>query len=82
MNLEKEFEDNIELRVLLLALMKKQDDETFSDVLGVMEESRVFTKKVGKKYIKLLKELKYISDDGFTMVGVQKANEVEQEFKI
>jgi len=38
--------------------------------------------KVGKKYIKLLKELKYISDDGFTMIGVQKANEVEQEFKI
>jgi len=82
MNLEKEFEENIELRVLLLALMKKKDDESFSDVLGVMEESRVFTKKVGKKYIKLLKELKYISDDGFTMIGVQKANEVEQEFKI
>lgn len=82
MNLEKEFEDNIELRVLLLALMKKQDDETFSDILDVMEDSRVFTKKVGKKYIKFLKELKYISDDSFTMIGVQKANEVEQEFKI
>ncbi len=74
--------DNIEQRVLLLGLYKKQDDESFSDILGVMEESNVFTKKTGKKYLKNLKELKYITDDGFTMMGIQKAKEVELEFKI
>ena len=82
MNLEKEFEENIELRVLLLALIKKENGETFSDILGVMEESRVFSKKDGKKYLKNLKELNYISDDGFTMIGITKAKEVEMEFKI
>lgn len=74
--------DNIELRVLLLALYKKQDDETFSDILGVMEESRVFTRKVGKKYLKSLKNLNFITDDGFTMIGISKAKEIEMEFKI
>jgi len=82
MNLEKEFEENMELRVLLLGLFKKEENETFNDILGVMEESRVFTKKVGKKYLKSLKELKYIADDGFTMIGIAKAKEVEMEFKI
>ena len=74
--------DNIEQRVLLLGLYKKQENETFSDILGVMEESRVFTKKVGKKYLKNLKELNYITDESFTMIGIAKAKEVEQEFKI
>lgn len=82
MSLEQEFKDNIELRVFLLALFKKQDDETYKDVIGVMEESRVFSRKVGKKYLKNLKELKYITDDGFTMIGLEKAKEVELEFKI
>ena len=74
--------DNIEQRVLLLGLYKKEENETFNDILGVMEQSRVFTKKVGKKYIKNLKELNYITDDSFTMIGLAKAKEVEQEFKI
>lgn len=74
--------ENIEIRVLLLALYKKQDDESFNDVLGVMEDSRVFTKKVGKKYLKFLKQENYITEDSFTMIGLEKAKEVEQEFKI
>ena len=74
--------DNIEQRVLLLGLYKKEDGETFSDILSVMEQSRVFTKKVGKKYLKNLKELNYITNDSFTVVGLAKAKEVEQEFKV
>ena len=81
MNLENEM-DNIEQRVLLLALYKKEDGETFSDILGVMEESRVFTKKTGKKYLKSLKNLNFITDEGFTMIGISKAKEIEMEFKI
>jgi hypothetical protein len=74
--------ENIEIRVLLLALYKKQDEENFGDILGVMEESRVFTKKVGKKYLKYLKSENYITEDSFTMMGLEKAKEIEQEFKI
>ena len=74
--------ENIEIRVLLLALYKKQDDESFNDTLGVMEDSRVFTKKVGKKYLKYLKSENYITDDSFTMIGLEKAKEIELEFKI
>jgi hypothetical protein len=82
MNLEKEFEQNMELRVLLLALYKKEDGESFKDIIITLENGGLFTFKVGKKLLKLLKELKYITDDGFTMVGIEKAKEVEMEFKI
>jgi hypothetical protein len=74
--------DNIEQRVLLLALYKKEEGESFSNVIDTLELSGVFTKKVGKKYLKNLKKLNYISDDGFTMMGIQKAKEIELEFKI
>ncbi|MEA3316075.1 MAG: hypothetical protein U9Q30_09485, partial [Campylobacterota bacterium] len=66
-----------------LGLYKKKDDETFLDVLEVMENTRVFTKKSGKKYLKNLKELGYIGEeDNLTMIGVEKAKEVEREFTL
>jgi len=75
--------DEIEQRVLLLGLYKKKDDETFMNVLEVMENTKVFTKKNGKKYLKNLKELGYITnDDSFTMIGIEKAKEVEREFTL
>ncbi len=82
MSLEKEFNDNMELRVLLLALFKKEENESFKDILQTLENGGLFTFKEGKKLLKLLKELQYITDDGITMVGLQKAKEVEMEFKI
>ena len=82
MNLEQEFNENMELRVLLLALYKKEDGETSKDILQTLEKGGLFTFKEGKKLLKLLKELKYITDDGFTMVGLEKAKQVEMEFKI
>lgn len=81
MSLELNIE-NIEIRVLLLALFKKQEGENFSDIVGVMEESSVFPKKVGKKYLKYLKSENYITEDSFTMLGLEKAKEIEKEFTI
>ena len=77
-----DIEENIELRVLLLAIYKKQENDTFLDVIKTMENSRVFNLKTGKKYLRRLKELNYISNDSFTMLGVTKAKEVEQEFRV
>jgi len=50
-----EFKDNIELRVLLLAIYKKQEDESLKDVLKMMDNSRVFDLKTGKQYLKELR---------------------------
>lgn len=82
MNLEEEFQNNMELRVLLLALYKKEDGESFKDIILTLENSRLFSLKEGKKFLKILKELNYITDDGFTMLGIEKAKEVEMEFKV
>jgi hypothetical protein len=81
MNEELSLEE-LEQRILLLAIYKANKDENLKDVLNTMEESRVFTIKVGKKYIKKLKEQKYITDDGLTFIGIEKAKEIELEFKI
>ena len=47
-----------------------------------MENSKVFSKKVGKKYLKQLKKLNLIEDNKFTFLGLQKAKEIEAEFKL
>jgi len=73
---------NIELRVLLLGIYKRQDDESIIDVVKTMDNSKVFSLKQGKKYIKELKELGYIIEENLSMIGIEKAKEVELEFKL
>ena len=77
-----ENEMDIEQRVLLLGLYKKEDDETFNDTVLILVDSGVFTKKDGKRYLKALKKDGFITDDSLTMIGVTKAKEIELEFKI
>jgi len=77
-----EFQDNIELRVLLLAIYKKKEDENFRDVLKVMDNSRVFDLKTGKRYLKELKSLGFLGEDSLTLIGVEEAKKVELEFKL
>ena len=76
------FEENIELRVFLLAIYKRESDESFKDVIAKMEDARVFDQKTGKKYLKELKQLGFISEDSLTMIGIEQAKNVEMEFKI
>lgn len=73
---------DINKRVLLLAIYKKKDDETLTDVLKTMDNSKVFSLKEGKKYIKELRKDSYIGDDCLTMLGIETAKIVELEFKI
>ncbi len=80
--MDLDIEENIELRVLLLAIFKKEDDESLKDVIKTMENSRVFSLKQGKQYLKGLKTLNLITEDGLTMMGIEKAKEVELEFKL
>ena len=76
------FNENIELRVLLLAIYKKESNETFEDVLKMMENSRVFDIKTGKKYLTELKHMNFIIEDSLTFIGVEEAKKIELEFKI
>ncbi len=77
-----EFKDNIELRVLLLAIYKKQEDESLKDVLKMMDNSRVFDLKTGKQYLKELRNLTFLEEDSLTFIGIEEAKKVELEFKL
>ena len=73
---------DIESRVFLLAIYKKQDDETLTDVIAQMEEAKVFTFKEGKRLLKEFKSEKLIIDNELSFSGLTKAKEAEREFKI
>ena len=75
-------ETNIEMMVLLLAIYKKEENESLIDIVKTLENSNVFSFKEGKKFLKILKNDKYILDDRLTMIGIQKAKEAEMAFKI
>lgn len=74
--------DNLNKKVLLLAILKKEENETLNDVIKKMDNTKVFTLKQGKKYLKELKKESLVSDDSLTMIGITKAKEAELEFKI
>jgi len=76
------FEENMDLRVFLLAIYKRQDNETLQDVIEMMINAGLFDMKNGKKSLKSLKKLNYVIEDGLSMLGISKAKEVELEFKI
>ena len=75
-------DENVVERVCLLALMKKEPEETLKDVQGMLVETGMFDMKECKKVFKMLKEEQYISEDaGLTMKGVLEAKVAEEMFK-
>lgn len=72
----------IESRVLLLGIYKRQEGETLNDIVMMLEEAGVFSYKEGKKLLKSLKEDGYIVDDRLSVTGIQKAQEIEKEFTL
>ena len=71
---------DIEKKVLLLAISKMKDDETFTDILITLENTKVFTLKQGQKYLKELKNENFIDNNSLTFAGVAKL--VEEEFRV
>ena len=69
-------------KITLLALLKKQKDESIDEVLKMLVNTGSFTQKEGKAIIKELKQLKLIDEVGLTFVGTAKAKEAEAEFKL
>jgi hypothetical protein len=68
--------------VMLLAISKMQNDETLKDIIFQMENAGALTLKESKKLIKDLKAKNLIIDDKLSFVGIQKAKEAEQFFKV
>jgi len=79
---DKMNEENVVERVCLLALMKKEPDETLKDVQAMLVDTGMFDMKECKKVFKMLKSEQYISEDGsLTMKGVTEAKVAEEMFK-
>jgi len=74
-------EENVVERVCLLALMKKEQEETLKDVQNMLVETGMFDLKECKKVFQMLTEEQYISNDTLTMKGVMEAKIAEEMFK-
>ncbi len=75
-------ENNMEKRVLLLALYTRESDETVQEVLLKLEETGMFTLKEGKRLLKELKNEGYMTGSALTLKGIERAKGVELEFKL
>ena len=73
---------NTEEKVILLAMLKREEGESLKDVLLVLENSRVFTLKEGKRLAKALKERGYFEIGELTLKGEAAAKAAEAEFKL
>ena len=73
---------DINEKVLLLAILKKESNETLNDVVLKLENTGLLSLKEGKKLLKKLKKEDFIGDSFLTLKGEVIAKNVEQEFKI
>lgn len=71
----------IEKRVFLLAISKREEGETMNETLDMLVSTGMFDMKEGKQALKELREAKYIVGDNLSMTGVMEADKAEQEFK-
>ena len=74
-------EENVVERVCLLALMKKEPEETLGDVQKMLVETGMFEMKECKEVFKQLEKGQYISNNKLTMKGVMEAKLAEEMFK-
>ena len=73
---------DINEKVLLLAILKKESVETLNDVVLKLENTGLFSLKEGKRLLKKLKKEEFLSDSFLTLKGDAIAKNIEQEFKI
>ena len=69
-------------KVLFLAILKKESDETLNDVVLKLENTNLFSLKEGKRLLKKLRSEEFISDSYLTLKGEVTAKNVDQEFKL
>ncbi len=74
-------EENVVERVCLLAMMKKEPDETISDIRKMLVDTGMFDMKECKRVFKNLEDDQYISNGSLTIKGILEAKEAERMFK-
>ncbi|MDY0328438.1 MAG: hypothetical protein RBR07_09340 [Arcobacteraceae bacterium] len=74
--------EDINKQVTLLAILKKEKDETLNDILVKLENSRVYSLKEGKQILKELKDEKLLKEGELTLLGIEKAKEAEKFFML
>jgi hypothetical protein len=74
-------EEDINKRVFLLAILKKESSETLLDVTKSLVNAGMFDLKDGKKLLGDLKKLGYVANEQLTFTGIAIAQEAEKEFK-
>ena len=72
----------IEKKVFLLKMLKRESDESIKDVIIILADTGVFTLKEGKKIRKELEREGYIKDGNLTMLGVAEAKKADEEFRL
>jgi hypothetical protein len=75
-------EENVVERVCLLAIMKKEPNESLSDIQKMLVETGMFDMKECKEVFKQLQDEQYLSAEGsLTMKGVMEAKLAEEMFR-
>lgn len=69
-------------KVFLLAVLKKEDEETLNDIVIKIEATGTFSMKEGKAILKKLKKEGYLENNVLTFKGTTAAKEAEAEFKM
>ncbi|NKQ41321.1 MAG: hypothetical protein HF962_07100 [Sulfurovum sp.] len=74
-------EENVVERVCLLAMMKKEPEETLWEIQKMLVDTGMFEIKECKQVFKMLEHEQYIFNDSLTMKGILEAKEAEKMFK-
>lgn len=74
--------DDLEKNVLLLAIYKKEEDESILDVVKKLANGGVFELKIGKKLLSELEREDAIIDDKLSFVGQMRAKSAEAMFRL
>jgi len=75
-------EENVVERVCLLAVMKKESEETVKDIQKMLVETGMFDMKACEEVFAALQDEQYLSESGsLTMKGVMEAKLAEEMFK-
>jgi len=68
-------------RVFLLAVAKREKDESMKETMTALVNAGMFEMKEAKEVLAQLRDAKYIVGDNLSMTGVIEADKAEKEFK-
>jgi hypothetical protein len=69
-------------QVVLLAILKKEPNESIDDVLKMLEESRAMSLAEGREIVTRLEQEEAIVDGKLTFLGIAMANEALKAFTL